>query len=75
MQCSSWLVNVQDSQQHVGNGRAFAVCSCDRGESKTIDKCGFRTEDRAKMAVACDEGFAVKVGISHDKVKLSTVSN
>lgn len=52
---------MQDSQQEVGNGRAYAVCSCDGSESETSDKCGFRTEDLKKMAVACDEGYAIKV--------------
>lgn len=52
---------MQDSQQHVGNGRAYAVCSCDGSESETSNKCGFSTEDVTKMAVACDEGYAVKV--------------
>lgn len=59
---------MQDSQQHVGNGRAYAMCSCNGSESETSDKCGFRTEDRARMAVACDEGYAVKVGLSQNKV-------
>ncbi|KAL3154641.1 hypothetical protein ABBQ32_014088 [Trebouxia sp. C0010 RCD-2024] len=51
---------LQDSQQHVSNGRAYAVCSCDGSESETSNKCGFSTEDVTKMAVACDEGYAVK---------------
>ena len=68
------MLDVQDSQQQVGNGRAYAVCSCDGNESETSDKCGFRTEDRAKMAVACDEGYAVKVWLSHNSPIL-TVSN
>lgn len=72
MHYGSWVVDVQDSQQHVGNGRGYAVCSCDSSESETTDKCGFRTEDRANMAVACDEGYAVKVGLSHSRLYLST---
>lgn len=75
MHYGSWVVDVQDSQQHVGNGRGYAVCSCDSSESETTDKCGFRTEDRANMAVACDEGYAVKVGLSHSRVKPSPVDS
>ena len=62
--CSLRVVRMQDSQQHVGNGRAYAVCSCDGSESETTNKCGFTTEDVTKMAVACDEGYAVKVCLS-----------
>lgn len=75
LQYNSWVVEVQDSQQQVGNGRAYAVCSCDGSESETSDKCGFRTADRAKMAVACDEGYAVKVGSPESTVKLLAVSS
>lgn len=60
-------MHAQDAQQHVGNGRAYAVCSCHASESESSDKCGFRTGDLAKMAVACDEGYAVKVKLSVQK--------
>lgn len=64
---------MQESQQQVRNGRAYAVCSCDGSESETSDKCGFSTADRAKMAVACDEGYAVKVGPPKSRVKILAV--
>lgn len=52
---------LQDAKAAVGNGRAYAVCTCDGAESEKKDKCGFRTEDLSLVAVACDEGYAVAV--------------
>ena len=61
----SWQMCVQDSQQSVGNGKAYAVCSCSDIESETINKCGFKTEDLKQVALACNEGYTVKVSAMH----------
>ena len=55
---------MQDSKTNVGNGKAYAVCTCDGPESETKSKCAFKTEDLAQAAIACDEGYTVKVGMS-----------
>lgn len=52
---------LQDSKTNVGNGKAYAVCTCDGTESESHDKCAFKTEDLAQAALACDEGYTVKV--------------
>ena len=54
---------MQDSKTNVGNGKAYAVCTCDGPESESKSKCAFKTQDLAQAAVACDEGYTVKVGV------------